>query len=382
MDEFSIQPVKFRRVVIILPDMGGGGAERLHVNLANDWVEKKLKVEFVLLRGKGDLIPLLAPDIQVKILNVDRIRDSIIPLASYLRQLRPDVVISAMWPLTSAVVCSWLLSGRVGKLFLSEHENLSLSYLKQRRSTPFYLRNLIRFTYPFATGIIAVSRGVLEDLLSLASLPRNKLRVIYNPAATGLSSLRESPEEQEKLWGAGFDRHILSVGRLSPQKDHNTLIKAFALLPKDLNAKLVILGEGQLRAELSALVSELGLEERVSLPGFTIDPYPWFRSADLFVLSSRWEGFGNVLVEALECGLPVISTNCPSGPDEILEDGRYGKLVPVEDAGALATAMIQTFSETHDSNSLRLRAKDFSLRKISDEYLDCIGMRNISYVPD
>ena len=121
-----------------------------------------------------------------------------------------------------------------------------------------------------------------------------------------------------------------------------------------------------------ALVTELGLQKRVSLPGFTRDPYPWFRSADLFVLSSRWEGFGNVIVEALECGVPVVSTNCPSGPDEILEDGRYGKLVPVQDPVALANAMVQSLNEVHDREALMRRAQDFSVRKISDEYLSYI----------
>jgi glycosyltransferase involved in cell wall biosynthesis len=372
VDEFSIQPVKFSRIVIILPDMGGGGAERLHVNLANDWVAKKLKVEFVLLRGKGDLISLLAPEIEVKTLNVDRIRDAVLPLAVYLRKSRPDVVIAAMWPLTSAVVFSWLLSGRVGKLILSEHENLSQSYIGQSRAKAGYVKNLIRYTYPLASGIVAVSHGVKKDLCFLGSLSANKVRVIHNPAAVGLSHFREGLGKQTQLWGAGCDWHVLSVGRLSLQKDHGTLIRAFALLPKDLKVKLFILGEGPLRAELSELISELGLQEHVSLPGYSEDIYQWFRTADLFVLSSRWEGFGNVIVEALECGVPVVSTNCPSGPDEILENGRYGKLVPVQDPVALAKAIVQSLNEIHDRETLMLRAQDFSVGKISEEYLSYI----------
>jgi glycosyltransferase involved in cell wall biosynthesis len=148
------------------------------------------------------------------------------------------------------------------------------------------------------------------------------------------------------------------------------LIKAFALLPKDINAKLVILGDGSLRTVLEALIFEHKLEERVILPGFTLDPYPWYRSADLFVLSSRFEGFGNVIVEALECGLPVISTNCPGGPAEILADGRYGKLVLVQNPLALADAIIESFSASHDRMELINRAKDFSVRKISAQYLN------------
>lgn len=358
-----------RRITVILPDLGGGGAERLHVHLANDWVARGISVEFVLLRKQGALLSLLAPEVAVTGLGVGRIRDVIFPFAEHLRKSRPQVVLAAMWPLTSAAVFSWILSGRVGKLMLSEHENLSLSYIGQRRTKPFYLRNLIRFTYPLARGIVAVSRGVKEDLCFLGGLTPNAVRVIYNPAATGVSPLRESTVLQEQLWGNGFAKHILSVGRLSLQKDHANLIKAFAMLPKDLNVKLSIIGDGPLRAELSDLIFELGLQANVSLPGFTTNPYPWFRSADLFVLSSRWEGFANVIVESLECGVPVVSTNCPSGPDEILEGGRYGKLVPVQDSLALATAMIQSLNETHDRDALMLRARDFSVRKISGEYL-------------
>ena len=364
------------KITIVLPDLAGGGAERLHVYLATDWVSRGFFVEFVLMRKGGKLLPLLASSITVTVLNAERIRDVVIPLAVHLRKSRPQVVLAAMWPLTSAAVFSWLLSGRSGKLFLSDHENLTLSYIEQRRARPSYLRNLIRFTYPFANGIVAVSRGVMDDLRLLGGLAPEKIRVIYNPAATGVSPLRESAGVQQLLWGDAFDQHILTVGRLSLQKDHATLIKAFSMLPPEINAKLVILGEGPLRADLAALVAQLGIEARVSFPGFATDPYPWFRSADLFILSSRWEGFGNVIVEAMECGVPVVSTNCPSGPAEILEDGRYGRLVPVQDPVAMVAAMVNSLNATHDREALMRRAQDFSVRKISDEYIAYISMKS------
>jgi glycosyltransferase involved in cell wall biosynthesis/SAM-dependent methyltransferase len=357
------------KILIILPNLCGGGAERLHVNLTNEWVTQGFNIEFLLLRKEGELIQLLDPAISVEGLNVARISDAIIPLAAYLRKSRPKVVLVAMWPLTSAAVLAWIISGRNGKLFLSDHEHLTSSYIGRGRSKPSYLKNLIRFSYPLASGVIAVSRGVKEDLCELGSLPEHSVRVIYNPAAIGNAPDRVLHASRDQLWGAGAGFHLLSVGRLAPQKDHVTLIKAFALLPKGMNAKLTILGEGPLRDELVALVKELNLEGRVLLPGFAIDPYPWFRSADLFVLSSLWEGFGNVIVEAFECGLPVVSTNCPSGPAEILEDGRFGKLVPVNDYAALASAMEQSLNGNHDRAGLMRRAQDFSVRKISDEYL-------------
>lgn len=359
-----------RKISIVLPDLRGGGAERLHVYLANDWIKRGYSVEIVLMRKRGELLSLLSPEVTLVDLGVDRIRYLTRPLRNHLRQSRSDVVLSAMWPLTSATVIAWLLSGRHGRLILSDHNQLSVSCLRELKISPLFLKTLMRATYPFATGIVAVSQGVKEDLCRLGGFRDTQIKVIYNPAATGISPHREVSAVGDQLWGAGFKHHILSVGTLKVQKDHETLIRAFARLPSDLNAKLTILGEGPLRPRLENLITELGLNERVSMPGFATDPYPWFRSADLFVLSSQWEGFGNVIVEALECGVPVVSTDCPSGPAEILENGRYGKLVPVNDADALAAAMSASLAESHDREKLMNRAKAFSVRNISDEYLD------------
>jgi glycosyltransferase involved in cell wall biosynthesis len=358
-----------QKVMIVLPNLAGGGAERLHVNLANDWIIRGIDIEFALLRKEGELIQLLDPNISVVDLNIDRIRNAVIPLAAHLRKTLPQVVLTAMWPLTSAVTLAWLLSGLKGKLYLSEHEHLTSSYIGQGRVKSSYLKTIVKLSYPLATGVITVSQGVKEDLCELGNLPEHKVRVIYNPAAIGIPADREAPTVKSQLWGVGVGFHILTVGRLAKEKDHASLIKAFALLPKDINAKLVILGEGPLRAELEALVTQLKLDSRVLLPGFMVDPYPWFQSADLFVLSSLWEGFGNVIVEAFECGLPVVSTNCPSGPAEILDDGKFGKLVPVNDPAALAAAIAESLKISHDRAVLKRRAQDFSVRKISDEYL-------------
>ena len=357
------------KLSIVLPNLCGGGAERLHVNLANDWVVQGYEVEFILLRKEGELIPLLAPEIKVIGLNVYRFRNAILPLAGYLRKSSPQVVLVAMWPLTSAGVLAWLLSGRKGKLFLSEHANLSMVYQVEKIPRPWYLDTFIRFTYRLSNGVIAVSRGVKDDLCIIGKLSGRFVRVIYNPAATGVKKKSESRNKKNKLWGSGFKYHILAVGRLVLQKDHKTLIEAFSLLPKGIKAKLVILGEGPLRAELESLVYKLELVESVSLPGFKIDPYPWLHSSDLFVLSSRFEGFGNVIVEAFECGIPVVSTNCPSGPSEILEDGRYGKLVPIQDSSAMAIAILESLTKTHDRDILIQRAQDFSVKNISNQYL-------------
>lgn len=363
------------KVSIVLPDLSGGGAERLHVNLANDWADRGLTVEIVLLQKRGELIPLVSPRVSLVECPSSRIRFAPLSLCRYLRKARPDVILSAMWPLTCATTIAWLLSGRRGHLFLSDHNQLSISCLEELRLPLFYLKWSMRLTYPFAAGVIAVSKGVKDDQCKLAGLAPELVEVIYNPASTGASHHRESKATQDKLWGAGFDYHILSVGTLKPVKDHETLIRAIFNLPSELNVKLTILGEGILRGRLEGLIRELGLENRISLPGFLLEPSPWYRSADLFVLSSRWEGFGNVIVEALECGVPVVSTDCPSGPAEILEDGRYGKLVPIGDPYALAVAINESLVAPHKRECLIQRARAFSVPVISAQYLKyCFAM--------
>ncbi|MDO8774506.1 MAG: glycosyltransferase [Burkholderiaceae bacterium] len=360
--------MKKSSILILLPDLCGGGAERLHVNLANYWHSQGVKVEFALMNKTGDLLKLLPADVGVFDLAANRIRQVVFPLARHLRKSRPDYIIAAMWPLTSIAVVAWCLAGRPGRLFLSDHNQLSISCAQELKTPLWLLRSVTRLTYPLATGLIAVSEGVKQDLCRLGGLDDSMVRVIYNPTATGVSPHRESSRTREALWGSGFDRHILSVGTLKAQKDHANLITAFSKLPLSLNAKLTILGEGALHAELSALIEKLGLQDRVAMPGFMVDPYPWFRSADLFVLSSRWEGFGNVIVEALECGVPVVSTDCQSGPAEILENGRYGKLVPVQDPSSLATAMIESLTKPVNREALMTRAKAFAVSTIADQY--------------
>lgn len=363
-----------KKISIILPNLCGGGAERLAIYLANDWVARGYVVEFILLKNEGELLPLLSPKIHVTSLDVERIKHAIGPLRRHLQRTQPDIVWVGMWPLTSAAVIAWLFAGRPGKLFLTDHNQLSISCVRELGISPIWLKILMNATYPFATGVMAVSKGVASDMARLSGFPMDRIKVIYNPAATGVSPERASPELREELWSKGFDFHILTVGSFKLQKNHALLINAFAKLPRSINAKLTILGEGNLRPAMAQQIAELGLQDKVLLPGFYKDPYPWFRSADLFVLSSDWEGLPTVLIEALECGVPVVSTDCPSGPAEILEDERYGRLVPVGDVDALAAAMADSLRAAHDREALKTRANDFSVEKISEEYLDYFGL--------
>jgi len=333
-----------------------------------------IAVEFVLMEERGDLISLISEGISIYALGVNRIRNVPVPLTAYLRRVRPDIILSAMWPLTSVAVLSWYLSGKCGRLFLSDHVQLSISCIEELKVSPWQVGMLMRLTYFAADGVIAVSNGVKKDLCRLSGLPASKVRVIYNPAAIGEKSAPDPRPSKTEIWGAESNYCILAVGTLKDQKDHATLIRAFALLPVSLKAKLIILGEGPLRRELETLILELNLQDSVTLHGFIVDTYPWYRTADLFVLSSKWEGFGNVIVEALECGVQVVSTDCPSDPAEILQNGRLGRLVPIQDPSALAAGILAAIKAPISKDLLTGRAGDFSVGTISAEYLDYFGV--------
>ncbi|MBT4764424.1 glycosyltransferase [bacterium] len=357
------------KISIVLPNLKFGGAERLHLNLAKDWIQKGFQVEFILMQKSGEYLSLVPQGVTISCLRVNRLRWIFFPLVLCFRKSRPDIILAAMWPLTSYAIISWLLAGKIGKIYVSDHAELSFSSDCEVESSKYYLGRLIQFTYPFANGIIAVSNRVKMDLFKTGRLKFNKIKVIYNPVALGASVIREIQSDRIKLWGGDYAYNILTVGELKKIKDHETLIRAFSLLPRELNAKLVILGDGKLKGYLSQLVDQLNLCDRVNFPGFVHDPYPWYRTANLFVLSSRSEGFGNVIVEALECGVPVVSTDS-GGPAEILDDGRYGRLTPVGDPVALSNAMMSSLKELHDHELLIKRAQDFSVSKISQQYLD------------
>jgi glycosyltransferase involved in cell wall biosynthesis len=231
---------------------------------------------------------------------------------------------------------------------------------------------MMRRLYPKADRIVAVSQGVADDLISLLNLPHEKVTVIYNPIFTP-ELFEQAKQPANHPW---FEQNrlpvILAVGRLTRQKDYPILFRAFSLVRQVRPAKLLILGEGEERANLERLAIELGIQNDVSMPGFVDNPFAFMAKASVFVLSSAWEGFGNVLVEALACGCPVVATDCRSGPREILDNGRYGRLVPVGDHEALAKAILETLDNPDfpANRQTRLqRAMEFSVDAAVDKYL-------------
>ncbi len=292
----------------------------------------------------------------------------------YLRRVQPEVVLSIMHLGNTVLARCIDLPGVTSRCFLSVPNTYGESGKANspgRRRRKF---RQIRRLYPRAAGVIAVSEGVRDDLERTVGLRGARLHTIYN-GSIGHNLAERAREPVSHPWLAAPDRPVfLSAGGLRLQKDFATLLRAFAGVRAERPARLIIVGEGPERANLEVLVNELGLDADVDLPGFVDNPYAWMARADVFVLSSRWEGLVNVVAEALGVGVPVVSTDCPSGPREILGQGRYGRLVPMADPEALAAAMAATLDDGGPVFDRDEAVRPFTAEYAARAYLDAFGL--------
>lgn len=356
-----------RYVAILLPSLAGGGAERVAVNLANSFAQRGYTVDMVLMSATGKFMGDLRPEIRVVDLQVKRLRGLLIPLMRYLRAQRPATLLANMWPITATALWACKFAQVDTRVVVAEHTTWSRDEICSFRFKRWLVVTSMHYTFPFVDGIVTVSQGAADDLARIANLDRNAITVIYNPVV-GESKPATTTPQPPAGWWSGSHRRVLAVGTLKAIKDYATLLDAFALLSQQVDARLLILGEGACRNELEQQARQLGITDRVFMPGFASAPSPYYQQTDLFVLSSTGEGFGNVIVEALAAGTPVVSTDCPSGPREILCGGQFGRLVPVGDAQALATAMAESLASPHDSDALKARSQDFTIDKAVDQY--------------
>ena len=332
-------------------------------------------MNLVLARKEGPYLSEIPESVQIVNLNTSRDRQALPALVRYLRQERPYALLSG---LHTNLIALWArrLARVSTRVIVVEHNTLSSRvryYSSDVRMR--WMPRLIRRFYPWADGIVAVSHGVAEDLAREAKIPRNRIRVIYNPAVTPELRAKAQAPLEHPWFKPGQPPVILAAGRLTGQKDFPTLIKAFAQVRKAYPSRLLILGEGEERLALETLVKNLGLQETVQLPGFVNNPYPYMAQAYLFVLSSKWEGLPGVLIEAMFCGTRLIATDCPSGPREILQDGRYGTLVPVGDTDALGQA-IETALRGELNPPPRESWHPFELNQVTEQYMDILLERD------
>lgn len=340
-------------------------------------MQEEVAVDLLLVvarRGTPPKVPW--PNIRVIDLGVRHSQMAIWPLWRYLRAERPDVLMVAKdRAIRASIVAHWLASSKtrlVGQL----HMNMQ-GFLKGKSWWTRAMRLLpMRILFPSLSQVIAVSRGVAQDTLEITRMPADRVFSISNPVITPELSRAAEQEPDHPWFKGGPIAVVLGVGRLTPEKDFPTLIRAFAELVRHREARLVLLGEGPLEGVLRAEVDRLGLNERVDFAGYQSNPFCFMKRASLLVMSSAWEGSGNVLVEAMALGTPVVSTDCPFGPAETLAGGKYGPLVPVGDVPALARAMEETLAHPLPPDILKEAVSDFEIGYSARRYLDVLFERH------
>lgn len=358
------------RIAFFLPGLYEGGAERVILNLAKAVSERGYPVDLVLARAEGPYMAQIPDAVRLVDLNATRVLTSVPAFVHYLRREQPIALLSALFANVIALI-SRRLSGFPRRIIISEHNTLSSVRQSQSDLRWQVYPKLAGWLYPWANEIIAVSNSVADDLAKTTTLPRGRIKVVCNPVVTP-DLCRKSEERLDHPWfKAGEPPVILSIGRLTSQKAFEVLIEAFSQVRKKQPVRLLILGEGEERSKLECLVRQLELEQDVSLLGFVQNPYPYMAHAALFVLSSRWEGLPTVLIEALYLGMSVIATDCPGGSREILKDGEYGRLVPVNRPQILAEAMEAALAG-HPPCPPRESWTPYSLDFIVDRYLELL----------
>jgi len=364
--------VTMNRIALFIPNFGGGGAERIMLRLANYFLTEGYLVDFIVIKDDGPYRALLPDRAQLVVLNTKKTIFAIPKLVQYLRRYKPDVLLSTLsttnWVASFSVFLSFVNTRLVLRVaavpFKQKNDALSLLL--------YYLDKLI---YPIiskkAFSVIGISKGVTYGIVNNLGVSSSKVKTIYNPAYEK-KILSQSAEPNFHPWFDSDEPVILSVARLEKQKDYPTLLKAFHIVRRSINAKLIILGEGPERVNIERKVAELQITDNVHLVGFVTNPFSYMARANVLVCSSIYEGFGNVLVESLALNTPVVSTDCDAGPSEILENGKWGRLVPVGNAQLLSNAIIETLKEDKRTD-LQQHAMRYSIEYVGQQYLRAMG---------
>jgi glycosyltransferase involved in cell wall biosynthesis len=368
------------KLFVVLPRLDGGGLERVMLYLLPEFRDAGIDVSLVVGRLRGELVPLIPrgiPTIEIAPSGPYRFFDG---LVRAIVRHRPTHILSAADDVNIMALLANLITKNRARVFVTNHNTLSEQLSRTYRARHLKLimtRSLMRTFYPWADGVVAVSSGVAEDLAQQLRLARGGIEVIFNPVVdSGFEArMMEPPPE---LWPHSHDPVILYAGRLVAQKRPDLLLEAFAHVLQRQAAFLAIAGIGPERSKLEAEVASRGWQGRVKLVGFVPNVLPLMRAANVVVLTSDYEGMGNVIVEALACGTPVVSTDCPSGPAEVLEGGRWGRLVPTNDPVALGQALLATLNDPAPipPELLVRRASFFSASRAAQSYLRILTSRD------
>lgn len=355
-------------VVFFQPNFRAAGVEKVNILLANEMHRKGVNTRFLVFKKEGEFLHQLNPEINVIELDISRALFSLPRLILFFLKNRVHFI-SSYNNLSVLAIVANILTFKRSKIYACEHNTLSIINKAKGTWKDKVIARILQYCYPFATGVIAVSEGVADDLSDYAKIKRSTIKVLHNPVVN-TELTEKSKLEIKHRWLLQKDiPAFVASGRLEVQKNFTLLISAFKKVVEEQDAKLLILGEGSLRDELQTQINSLGLQEKCELVGFVDNPYKYMKHADAFVLSSDFEGLPTVIIEALACNTPVVSTDCPSGAAEILEDGKWGTLVPVGDVDALANAMLDVLNNP-PTIDLTVRANHFTAEKAAANYLD------------
>ncbi len=361
------------RIAVYMQDLAGGGSERANLSLILEWRAAGHDVTLLLHRKRGELLEFLPPDLPVIGFETGRALADVPPLARYLRSARPDIMLTSLDHNNIVGLMAKVLARSRVPVIICQHNPFTNDPSRMQAWTYYVLPVFYRVLSPLAAAVVAVSDGVATDFRRATGSAADRVNTIYNPVI-GSNFEARAAERIEHPW---FDEAgppvYVTAGRLVTQKGHDHLLRGFARhCESGAPARLMILGDGPRRAALEALARELGIAHCTEFAGFVGNPLPYVRRSAAFVLTSRYEGFGNVLVEAFGVGTPVISVDCDYGPSEILDGGRYGVLVPNNDVDALAAAFSPDLRDRYASDVLRARAADFTSAASAMSYLDLI----------
>lgn len=351
-----------KKIAIIIPTLNGGGAERVILNIINNIDKTKCKIRLILVKKEGVYLKMIPDYVEIVDLKCKKARYSFFKLIKEINNYKADTVLSTLNYMNILLLLTRPFLRGKPKLIIREANTPSKilgNISNKKKKVLVFLYNKI---YSTSDLIVAQCKEMKQDIIDTYRIKAEKIIYIYNPIDTEkifTNYKNEYPYDKK-------DINLVAMGRLNYQKGFDNLIKAFNIVSKKVNnAKLFIIGEGNLKGELESLTIDLGIQDRVSFCGFKENPYPYLYYSDVYILSSRWEGFPNSLLEALACKTKVISTNCKSGPREIIGDNEYGDLVEVDDYKSLALAIIKTLDQENKSNE---RYKAFEIDNIIKQY--------------
>ena len=364
------------KICIYITSFGDGGVERMMVNLARGLSSLGAAVDFIVKHSQAPYLDNLPPEVRLIEFGLGEKAESVETLLRYLEQNRPAALISVKHKADIVAMRAKRKTTAPTRFFLRPGSSIS-ERLRARKANLlkcWLTKRSMRWLYGEADGVIAVSKCIADDVIQIAGIDPARVNVVRNPNITPeLYELAASPLDHP-WFEPGQPPVLLGIGGLRKAKDFPTLLRAFARVNRKRPSRLMILGKGHLHNALIELAQELGISDRVALPGFVDNPYAYLSRAKMFILSSLWEGSPNVLTEALALGTPVVATDCRCGPGEITQNGKYGALVPVGDVEGLSNAIIETLDNPQDGDWLKTAVQEYTMSKSAAAYIEAMGL--------